>query len=449
MLDRVREPHQTAPRRRRPDFSSEEAALAARRRRRFLLLTSVHFGVGLAAFLLTHDYVTGGPVSQALSAHLAATEASLAGAAADEQAPTAAAAVDGGNATQIAKAAEAPPVTETPPAEAAPPAESSAQVVEKLPEITMAAAIEQPVNVQPASDQQASSEQVVAEVPEVPDLPAAPPSEVTAAAEQQVALATVAAPAVADGAVSASGHPLMAGQMFRDCENCPDMVVVVPPRTATGEISFVQPGQGIRLAPYAIGRTEVTFDLWDSCVGAGACEAIADDGGWGRGDRPVINVSHDMIAKQFLPWLTKVSGHAYALPLAAEWDYAALGIGAPGVQAASLPAQSPCEAANFAEGSGDPACADGFPTTAPVASLRPNGLGLHDMRGNVWEWLDDCWTPGFTYKAKPSESDCRRRLLRGGSWSSRAASLSDQLNGWEVAAKTKNAIGFRLLRKLP
>jgi formylglycine-generating enzyme required for sulfatase activity len=71
------------------------------------------------------------------------------------------------------------------------------------------------------------------------------------------------------------------------------------------------------------------------------------------------------------------------------------------------------------------------------------------MRGNVWEWLDDCWTPGFTYKAKPSESDCRRRLLRGGSWSSRAASLSDQLNGWELAAKTKNAIGFRLLRKLP
>jgi formylglycine-generating enzyme required for sulfatase activity len=244
------------------------------------------------------------------------------------------------------------------------------------------------------------------------------------------------------------------GQVFRDCETCPDVVVVMPPRPATGGETLIQPFEFPDLPAFAIGRLEVTFDDWSRCVSGGGCQEEPSDNNWGRATRPVINVSFNQITEQYLPWLSKQAQANYRLPTAAEWDFAAAGSFAIPAQALTAATRgNVCQSANFADSAaptaGDIPCADGFPATSPAGSLLPNGLGLHDMRGNVWEWTSDCWTPGFTYKAKASETDCRRRMLRGGSWSSRAVLATEPLRGWEDASKSKNAIGFRVLRTLP
>ena len=75
--------------------------------------------------------------------------------------------------------------------------------------------------------------------------------------------------------------------------------------------------------PFAVGKFEVTFAEWDACVAAGGCKHKPDDQGWGRGKRPVINVSWDDITKEYLPWLSRKTGKTYRLLTEAEWEYAA------------------------------------------------------------------------------------------------------------------------------
>lgn len=258
-------------------------------------------------------------------------------------------------------------------------------------------------------------------------------------------------------AKAGSSISLVAGQVFRDCENCPDVVVVVPPKRAIGadEVQVTLKAGMPEVAPFAIGRFEVTFDDWGRCMAGGGCKDIPNDEGWGRNARPVIHVSHDMATTQYLVWLSKMTGATYRLPTAAEWDFAEAGASAISASGVSLiDAQTVCQSGNYANGgaaaaAGEAACADGFPTTAPAGSLKANSLGLSDMRGNVWEWVDDCWSPGFKYKPKPSEQDCHKRLLRGGSWSSRALLSAKPAVGFEAATRTSKTIGFRVARSLP
>jgi len=75
--------------------------------------------------------------------------------------------------------------------------------------------------------------------------------------------------------------------------------------------------------PFAAGKYEVTFDDWDACAIAGGCKHLPDDQSWGRGNRPVINVSWDDITKQYLPWLSRETQKTYRLLTEAEWEYAA------------------------------------------------------------------------------------------------------------------------------
>jgi formylglycine-generating enzyme required for sulfatase activity len=246
---------------------------------------------------------------------------------------------------------------------------------------------------------------------------------------------------------------LVSGQVFRDCENCPDVVVVVPPARAisASDVQVMPRKEVTDLKPFALGRFEITFDDWAFCVTSGGCKEMPEDAGWGRNTRPVINVSHKMIEEQYLPWLASVTGKAYRLPTSAEWQYAESGadVGAPML----LDPLTLCQTGNFsatnAGQSGVVACNDGYSTTSPVGVHRPNTIGLHDMRGNVWEWVSDCWTPGFTYKAKPSELECRKRQVRGGSWSSRAELSPEAAKGFEDATRISKTIGFRIARDLP
>jgi formylglycine-generating enzyme required for sulfatase activity len=131
--------------------------------------------------------------------------------------------------------------------------------------------------------------------------------------------------------------------------------------------------------PLAVGRTTVTFAQWDICVAAGGCPKVSDNG-WGRGDRPVISVTWEE-ATGYVTWLKRMTGADYRLLSGDEWEYAArAGNAQPGW---------------FRDGSaklGDHAwfMRNAQGKTEPVGKKQPNGFGLYDMLGNVWQWGRDC-----------------------------------------------------------
>ncbi|HUP92179.1 MAG TPA: SUMF1/EgtB/PvdO family nonheme iron enzyme [Solimonas sp.] len=231
----------------------------------------------------------------------------------------------------------------------------------------------------------------------------------------------------------ASVQGLRPGRLFRECEQCPEMVVV--PAGAL-ELASAAPG-GPALAfrrPFAVGRYEVSFDEWDACLRDGGCEGHdPDDGGFGRGKRPAINLTWQH-ARAYTAWLQRKTGKAYRLPSEAEWEYAArAGTLTPYWWGDQL-------------GSSRAVCQDcGTPwdglQPAPVGSLPPSPFGLYDMLGNVWEWVLDC----YSVSAADARGGCRQHTVRGGGWSftggyaradSRYAGQQRQLH----------AIGFRVAR---
>ncbi len=258
------------------------------------------------------------------------------------------------------------------------------------------------------------------------------------------------------------------GQTFRDCDTCPEMIQIAPGRflmgagnTGLGQQASVATGQEVAIAaPFAIGLHEITFDEWAQCVSDGGCTSEPADENWGRGLRPVINVSFNDITQQYLPWLSRKTGFTYRLPTEAEWEFAARG----GASAAASQAYSFGDDAELLCAYGNSAdlstkttdadwaginCSDGFVTTAPVGSLKPNALGLFDMHGNVWEWTADCWQPQYSAKPMKPGEDCKSRVMRGGSWASDAKALRTAVRGWEKQDKSKNSIGFRVARQQP
>lgn len=212
-----------------------------------------------------------------------------------------------------------------------------------------------------------------------------------------------------------------AGTVFRDCPECPEMVVVPLGRFLMGSPQG-EPGrqddegpQHLVIVPqaFAVGRYEVTFAQWDACVAGGGCDGYRPkDQGWGRDRRPVTNVSwHD--ARHYVEWLARKTGRPYRLLTEAEWEYAARG------GTASAYWWGDRNAYNKANCDGCTAKASG--RTLPAGSFAPNPFGLYDTAGNVAEWVEDCFTVYTEASAVATvavtQDTCTNRMLRGNDWS--------------------------------
>jgi formylglycine-generating enzyme required for sulfatase activity len=263
------------------------------------------------------------------------------------------------------------------------------------------------------------------------------------------------------------------GSEFAECAiGCPTMVVVPAGRFTMGSPTSEQghrdnegPRHEVTIAkPFAVGGTEVTFAEWDACVAAGACLKPADNG-WGRDDRPVIHVSWND-AKQYVGWLSRATGKEYRLLSEAEWEYAArAGNSGPygrlnmlRQESVHIKDQQQPQAGGYLDKYGDylpfsevpPGSQEHFSftdsdenvqrqqvrgeldqfawyrgeshlKTQPVGKKAANVFGLHDMHGNVIEWVEDPWHDN--YKDAPldgspwvKDGDAGRHVIRGGSW---------------------------------
>jgi formylglycine-generating enzyme required for sulfatase activity len=262
--------------------------------------------------------------------------------------------------------------------------------------------------------------------------------------------ATTSTPAPAPApAATASNEPLRSdakpGDSFRDCQGCGEMVIVPAGAFDMGSTAeYENPVHRVTIAKqFAIGRYEVTFDQWDRCVEDKGCKAQADDREWGRGDRPVINVSWED-SKAFVAWLSQKTGQTYRLPSEAEWEYAArAGTNTPfwwGRDAGSR--QANCRECNTGSGQ----------QTWPVGSFKPNPFGLYDTAGNAAEWVEDCWND--SYRGAPKDGSpwtagqCRLRGLRGGAYDSQAKTVRSTARFRYDSDVRYSANGFRVVREL-
>ncbi len=187
------------------------------------------------------------------------------------------------------------------------------------------------------------------------------------------------------------------------------------------------PGRNFEVSP-----TEVTFAQWDACVAAGGCNGYRpSDEGWGRGNRPVINVSWND-AQAYVQWLSQHTGQIYRLLTSAEWEIAAR---AGTTTSFSWGDQDPICDENVRNGANFSACTDD--RTRPVGSFQPNAYGLYDMHGNVWEWVDDCY-----------DSSCSMRILRSSSWSTDPSNVHWANNYANDPSARTFEFGFRVARRL-
>lgn len=213
------------------------------------------------------------------------------------------------------------------------------------------------------------------------------------------------------------------------------------PRDSSQESASPSPAE-LCVQPFYIGALEVTFEAFDQFAEATG-RKLPDDEGWGRGQRPVVNVNvYDAMA--FAKWLSRKHRVRYRLPTEVEWEHAAragsdtrypwgdeLGVG-----------RANCDG-----------CGSRWDDeqTAPVGSFAPNRWGLYDMIGNVAEWTCSMRDPDPTVSFTGCDSiyETRRRAYRNGAWSDPPELLEPGSRDWNAAMRRTDDVGFRLVRECP
>lgn len=281
--------------------------------------------------------------------------------------------------------------------------------------------------------------------------------------------------------------------MFRDCPECPQMVRVPAGAFAMGAAPGEeereqlaeafrhrsQPQRRVHVAPFAVGRFEVTrgeYRLFVQATGRGSDGCFVWSGnefvfdaakdwrhpGFEQSDaHPAVCVSWED-ANAYVQWLSARTGARYRLLTEAEWEYAARA-GSAGARFWGNDAERGCAFANGADlatsgavpGAADWGrvdCNDRFAFTAPAGQFAANAFGLHDVLGNAAEWTQDCWKGN--YAGAPADAravtdgDCALRAVRGGSWEDAPVGVR---SAYRVGSPTTVRVytrGFRIARDL-
>ncbi|WP_446830787.1 formylglycine-generating enzyme family protein [Candidatus Foliamicus sp.] len=280
-----------------------------------------------------------------------------------------------------------------------------------------------------------------------------------------------------------------APETFQDCDHCPEMVVVPPGAFVMGSEDAVDerpmgPPRAVRIAqPFALGKYEITnaqyqaftsatgYEMEPGCRGYIGDEwAMDPEAHWTdlrlgqewQPEHPVACVSW-LDARAYVAWLSETSGQTYRLPSEAEWEYAARAGSGEFYPWGEDPHQG-CTYANMYDISTDAVhnfgwprvnCDDGFSTLAPVGRFQANGFGLHDVTGNLWEWVEDCYevlysdampVDGSAYGPPPGQ--CDNRSVRGGSWLTNYPWQRVTFRGRDPETVRYSFFGFRVARSL-
>jgi len=296
-----------------------------------------------------------------------------------------------------------------------------------------------------------------------------------------LALFSINAQAV-DKAVSRGKSSL---QSFRDCPDCPEMVIIPAgtfemgsPSTEAGRFDSEDPMHHVEVHSFALGKNSITRGQFAAFVKAtnydtgNECRTFEDgkgkerigrswrNSGFSQDDNhPVVCISWND-ANEYAKWLSKQTGKLYRLPSEGEWEYAARA----GTTTARYWGDSPDQACSYAN-VGDQAlkeqvagvtweihnCNDGFAYTAPVGTFKPNAFGLYDMQGNVMQWMyDDCHS---NYNGAPSDGRAwtgndASHIVRGGSWILNPRSVRSAKRLWFDSEYRGSNVGFRIAMTL-
>jgi formylglycine-generating enzyme required for sulfatase activity len=233
--------------------------------------------------------------------------------------------------------------------------------------------------------------------------------------------------------------------VFRDIDEhwCPEMVVIPAgkflmgsPESEEGRFDDERPQHLVKIGRrFAIGKYPVTFEQYDHFC-ANTKRQKPDDEHWGRGQRPVINVSWED-AQSYLDWLSKKTKQAYRLPTEAEWEY----ICRAGTTTQYSTGDKIYESdMNYSRSK--------LPTT-DVGSYQANPFKLYDLHGNVWEW---CFDGKRTYEDGEVEDPlgptghADYRVTRGGAWSVSPRYLRSAFRHSDPPGFRSDDVGFRCLR---
>ena len=241
---------------------------------------------------------------------------------------------------------------------------------------------------------------------------------------------TVAGFSGSGGGDAAAQEAYRAGDVFRDCDVCPEMMVVPAGSFRMGS-PLEEPGweaaesprhQVIISRPFAVAKYELTFTEFRACASDGGCNGYRADSRGGPGTMPVSLVNW-RDAKLYTEWLSAKTGREYRLLTEAEWEYAA-------------------RAGTEAE----------YVTGATTDPEHPNTFGLYGMHGNVIEWVEDLYHP--TYEGAPADgrawgSGEGERVTRGGSYASRTVIIRSALRGHANPGWRDFLVGFRVAMTLP
>jgi len=285
------------------------------------------------------------------------------------------------------------------------------------------------------------------------------------------------------GTATKATHPAKAGGTYRNCPGCPQMVVIYAgrfdmgsPDSEHGRGKDEGPVHSVKIAEYAIGKTEITrgqfaefvkktrYSTGDKCWTLENGKYEEHKGNWREpgfpqnDNNPVVCINwNDALA--YVKWLSRKTGKKYRLPTEAEWEYAARG----GTKTARYWGDNPDEACAYANGADKTAqaqiqgatswlvhhCTDGFAYTAPAGHFKPNAFRLNDMLGNVWEWTGDIYH--VNYKGAPTDGSAwqgggNKRLLRGGSWNNSPSDVRAAIRYKSDPGLRFSSFGFRVVR---